>query len=181
MPRQRLRIEGSSVATAVGRLLVALLGAAIAYYGLMVMLLAFKVGPGTVNDISGFRTAFDYLSGLTAGDISSSDRLIVAIVAVVLALIALFLLWRGLPRPHLARHEVKVSETELGTTEIGPRAMERAVEGGGARASRGGRGAGAPGRRRHRAFGHRGRGLRSRKDPAGGRAARPREPRQTRA
>jgi hypothetical protein len=128
MLRQRVRIEGSSVATTVGRLVVALLGLAIAWYGLMVLLLAFKVSPSFVNDISGYRTAFDYLAGLTPGDISSTDRLIVAGVALVLALIALFLIWRGLPRPHLARHEVTVTEGELGTTEIAPRAMERAVE-----------------------------------------------------
>jgi hypothetical protein len=128
MPRQRIRIEGSSTAAAVSRFLAALLGAALAWYGLMVMLLAFKVSPNFVNDISGYRTAFDYLSGLTPGDISSTDRLIVAGVALVLALIALFLLWRGLPRPHLARHDVTVTETDLGTTEIAPRAMERAVE-----------------------------------------------------
>lgn len=128
MLRQRIRVDGSSTATAVGRFLVALLGAVIAYYGLMLMMLAFKVSPKTVNDISGYRTAFDYLSGLTPEDISSTDRLIIAGAALLLALIALFLLWRGLPRPHLARHEVKVTETGLGTTEIQPRAMERAVE-----------------------------------------------------
>jgi hypothetical protein len=128
MFRQRVRVEGSTTATTVGRSLVALLGAAIAYYGLMLMMLAFKVSPSFVNDISGYRTAFDYLSGLTPGDISGTDRLIVAGAALLLALVALFLLWRGLPRPHLARHEVKVTETDLGTTEIQPRAMERAVE-----------------------------------------------------
>ena len=128
MPRPRGRVEGSATATTVGRLLVALLGAAIAWYGLMLMLLAFKVSPSFVNDISGYRTAFDYLAGLTPADISRTDRLIVGGAALVLALIALFLLWRGLPRPHLARHEVKVSESDLGTTEIQPRAMERAVE-----------------------------------------------------
>jgi hypothetical protein len=126
--RQRIHVDGSSITNTVGRILVALLGAAIAWYGLMVMLLAFKVSPATVNDVSGYHTAFDYLSGLTPGDISSTDRLIVAGVALVLALIALFLLWRGLPRPHLARHDVTVAETDLGTTAIGPRAMERAVE-----------------------------------------------------
>jgi hypothetical protein len=128
MLRQRVRVEGSSTANVVGRALVALLGVAIAYYGLMLMMLAFKVSPSFVNEISGYRTAFDYLSGLEPGDISRVDRLIVAGVALLLALIALSLIWRGLPRPHLARHEVKVTETELGTTEIGPRAMERAVE-----------------------------------------------------
>ncbi len=128
MPRQRLHLESSALANAVGRGLVALVGAAIAWYGLMTILLAFKVSPSTVNDISGYRTAFDYLSGLGPDDISSSDRLIVAIVAVALALIAAFLLWRALPRPHLARHAIEVEETERGRTEIGPRAVERAVE-----------------------------------------------------
>jgi hypothetical protein len=128
MLRQRIHVEGSSTATTIGRFLVALLGAAIAWYGLMLMMLAFKVSASFVNDISGYRTAFDYLSGLTSGDISSTDRVIVAGIALLLALIALFLLWRGLPRPHLARHDVTVTETDRGITEIGPRAMERAVE-----------------------------------------------------
>jgi hypothetical protein len=128
MVRQRIRVEGSAATNAVGRALVALLGAAIAWYGLMVLLLALKVSPTFVNAISGYRTAFEYLAGLQPGDITSTARLIIAAAGVVLALIALFLIWRGLPRPHLARHEVKVTETELGTTEIQPRAMERAVE-----------------------------------------------------
>lgn len=128
MFRQRLHLESSSLANAIGRGLVALLGAAIAWYGLMTVLLAFKVSPESVNDISGYRTAFDYLAELEAGDISSSDRLIVAIVAVAASLIAAFLLWRALPRPHLARHAIEVEETELGRTEIQPRAVERAVE-----------------------------------------------------
>jgi hypothetical protein len=128
MLRQRIHVEGSSTATAVGRVLVALLGAAIAYYGLMLIMLAFKVSPGFVNDISGYRTAFNYLSELTPGDISSTDRLIVAGVALVLALIALLLIWRGFPRPRLARHPIEIEETELGSTEIQPRALERAIE-----------------------------------------------------
>lgn len=128
MPRQRLHLETSSLADAVGRGLVTLLGAAIAWYGLMVVLLAFKVSPATVNDISGYRTAFDWLTGLEPGDISSSDRVIVAIVAVVLALLAALLLWRAIPRPRLARRPLEVEETELGRTEVAPRAIERAVE-----------------------------------------------------
>jgi hypothetical protein len=128
MPRQRLSVEGSPLASAAGRALVVLLGAALIYYGAMLVLLALKVSPSVVNDLSGYRTAFDYLSGLSAGDISSTERLIVAIVALLLGLIALYLLWRGLPRPHLTRHEVKVTEADRGTTEIQPRAMERAVE-----------------------------------------------------
>jgi hypothetical protein len=128
MTRQRLHLDSSPIATAVGRGLVALLGAAIAWYGLMVVLLAFKVSPSTVDDISGYRTAFDYLTGLEAGDLSSSDRLIIAIVAVVVALLAALLLWLALPRPRLARHPIEVERTDLGRTEVAPRAVERAVE-----------------------------------------------------
>jgi hypothetical protein len=128
MPRQRLHVETSGLANAVGRALAVLLGAALVYYGAMLVLLAFKVSPSVVNDLCGYRTAFDYLSGLSAGDISSSDRLLVAIVAAGLAIVALALLWLGRPRPYLARHEMKVTETDHGVTEIRPRAMERAVE-----------------------------------------------------
>lgn len=129
MLRQRLRVESSTLSTGVGRALVALLGAAIAWYGAMLFLLAVKVSPSFVNDISGYRTAYDYLTGLGPDDFSSSDRLVIAIVALVLALIALILLWRGLPRPHLARHAIEVEQTERGVTEVQPRAIERAVEG----------------------------------------------------
>jgi hypothetical protein len=128
MPRQRLRTQGSPLANAVARILVVLLGAALAYYGLMLVLLALKVSPAFVNDVSGYRTAFDYLAALSAGDISRSDRIVTAIVALLLAAVAAFLIWRGLPRPHLARHAIELSDGGRGTTEIGPRAVERAVE-----------------------------------------------------
>lgn len=128
MPRQRLRIGGSSLVNAVGRILVALLGAALVYYGLMVVLLALKVSPAFVNDISGYRTAFDFLAELTAADITSGDRIVTAIVALALAALAAFLIWRGLPRPHLARHAVELEGGGPGRTEVGPRAIERAIE-----------------------------------------------------
>lgn len=128
MPRGRLRIGGSTLATAAGRLLAVVFGAALAYYGAMLVLLACKVSPDVVDELCGYRTAFDYLSGLGAGDVSSADRLIVALVALALGLLATALLWIGRPRLYLARHEVRLAETDRGVTEIGPRAMERAVE-----------------------------------------------------
>lgn len=128
MPRQRLRIAGSSLVDTVGRILVALLGAVILYYGLMVVLLALNVSPAFVNDISGYRTAFDHLAELTAADITGDDRIITAIVALVLAALAAILIWRGLPRPHLARHAIELEGGGRGRTEVGPRAVERAVE-----------------------------------------------------
>ena len=128
MLRQRLRLEGSAITNGVGRFLVALLGAALVYYGAMVVLLALKVSPETVNDLCGYRTAFDYLAGLDAEEITSTARLVIALVAVAVALTALLLLCRGLPRPHLARHGIELADTDLGITEVQPRAVERAVE-----------------------------------------------------
>jgi hypothetical protein len=128
MLRQRLRLEGSAITNAVARFLVALLGAALVYYGAMLILLALKVSPETVNDLCGYRTAFDYLVGLEAGNISAGNRLVVAVAGLVVALIALFLIWRGLPRPHLARHGIELADPERGTTDVQPRAVERAVE-----------------------------------------------------
>ena len=128
MLRQRLRVEASTLVTVVTRILVVGLGAALAYYGAMLVLLAFKVSPDTVNDLCGYRSAFDYLAGLTAVDISSSDRLIIAIGGVVVGLVSLLLLWRGLPSTHLARHPLILANGDRGVTEIQPRAMERAVE-----------------------------------------------------
>lgn len=129
MLRQRLRVEGSAVASAVGRVLVVVLGLALVYYGAMLVLLALKVDPATVNDLSGYRSAFDYLARLGPDDISASARGIAAAVALAIALPCAFLFWRGLPRARLTRHSVVLPETSPGLTEIQPRAIERAAKG----------------------------------------------------
>ena len=128
MARQRLRVEGSVVAAAVGRALVFVLALAFVYYGAMLVLLALKVDPATVNDLCGYRSAFDYLAGLQPDDVSSTARGIAAAAGALIALPCAFLACRGLPRAHLARHSVELPETSPGVTEIQPRAIERAVE-----------------------------------------------------
>jgi hypothetical protein len=128
MPRQRVHIEGSRIAVLVGQALTAVLGAALVFYGVMVVMLAFKVSPDTVNSISGYRSAFDYLAGLEASDIDGTDRAIIAAAGVVAFLVAAFLVWRGLPRPRLARHSVVIATADDGETEVQPRAFERVVE-----------------------------------------------------
>ena len=65
MLRQRVRVRTSSVAL-IGRAILILFSLALIWYGLMLILLALKVSPHTVNQISGYRTAYDYLSGRTA-------------------------------------------------------------------------------------------------------------------
>jgi len=128
MFRQRLRIQGSALAALAGRALVLVLAAALVWYGAMLVLLALKVSPQTLNELSGYRDAYDYLATLQAADISSTDRLIVAIVGLIVALAAGTLVWRGLPRPHLARGPLTLPTTDRGQTDVQPRALERAVE-----------------------------------------------------
>ena len=68
MPRQRLR-ERTSPLVIVGRLVTLVFALALVWYGLMTLLLALKVSSATVNSLSGYRTAFDWLSGLTPRDV----------------------------------------------------------------------------------------------------------------
>ncbi|MBA3408537.1 MAG: hypothetical protein H0U06_10890, partial [Solirubrobacterales bacterium] len=71
MLRQRLR-ERTSPLMLVGRLVTLVFALALVWYGLMTVLLALKVSPSTVNTISGYRTAFDWLSGLTPSDVDGA-------------------------------------------------------------------------------------------------------------
>ncbi|HEY0277281.1 MAG TPA: hypothetical protein VGC32_03330 [Solirubrobacterales bacterium] len=128
MPRQRLRIEGSGLATALGRALVVAVALALVWYGAMLVLLAFKVDPATVDDLCGYRTAFDYLAGLGPDDISGTARALAAAIGLLVGIPCLLLAWRGLPQPRLTRHPVTLPDAATGVTEIQPRAIERAIE-----------------------------------------------------
>ena len=69
MVRQRLRI-GSSPLALLGRIVLVLFALALVWYGAMLVLLAFKVSPHTVNQLSGYRSAYNYLAGLEPQDIT---------------------------------------------------------------------------------------------------------------
>src|SRR5581483_31082 len=128
MPRQRLRERRSSLLLG-GRLLALLVGLALFWYGLMVLLLAVKVSPATVNSLSGYRTAYDWISGLTPADVDGSDtRAIIAGSGVVAFLLFGYLAIKQLPRPYLARRELPLASDPQGELKIEPRAMERLAE-----------------------------------------------------
>jgi hypothetical protein len=92
------------------------------------VLLALKVSPSTVDALSGYRTAYEYLEGLEPQDISASTRLIAAIGGVCACLIFGYLAWRAVPRPYLARTRLRLISDELGTVDVNARAIERAAE-----------------------------------------------------
>src|SRR5690606_12882923 len=110
------------------RALALLLGAALVWYGLMAALLAAKVDPGTVDAISAYRTAYDWLAGLDAQDVDGDVRWIAALAGLVAFVVCGWLALRLIPRPYVARRELDVARDEHGTTAIAPRALERLAE-----------------------------------------------------
>jgi hypothetical protein len=128
MVRQRLRI-GSSPLALLGRIVLVLFALALIWYGAMLVLLAFKVSPHTVNQLSGYRTAYDYLAGLQRQDITNETRLIAGLAGLAGFLVFGYLAFKELPRPYLARSELRLVDDERGIVDVAPRAIERAVEG----------------------------------------------------
>lgn len=128
MIRQRIRARTSSTGGLVGRFLVGLLALALVWYGLMLVLLAGKVDPALVDSISGYRTVFDYLAGLTAGDLDPATRAIIAGAGVLAFLFFGFLALRALPRPYLARHDLTLSGNTGEEVVVEARALERVAE-----------------------------------------------------
>ncbi len=128
MPRQRLRGHRSGLEL-LGRLLTLLFALALVWYGAMTLLLAFKVGPDTVNSISGYRTAFDWLSGLAPADVAgTTTRVIIAAAGVVAFLLFGWAALKSLPRPYFARHDRELTRDERGEVHVSARAFERLAE-----------------------------------------------------
>jgi len=125
MPRQRVR-ERTSPLIILGRLVTLLFALALIWYGLMTLLLALKVSPSTVNSISGYRTAFDWLSGLSPTKVDGAvTRGIVAGAGVLAFLVFGYLALKQLPRPYLARRTLDLTSDERGEVTVEPRAIER--------------------------------------------------------
>ncbi len=128
MPRQRVR-ERTSILTVIGRLVPLVLALALIWYGTMLVLLAVKVAPSTVNGISGYRTAFDWLSDLTPAKVDgATTRAILAGAGVAAFLVFGFLALKQLPRPYLARRDLSLSADAHGEVLVEPRAIERIAE-----------------------------------------------------
>lgn len=128
MPRQRIRTRTSPLAKGVGRGLVVLVSIGMIWYGLMVMLLAFKTGRKAVDGLSGYRTAYDYLARLQPPDVTGQTRLIAGLVGLAAFLLLGYLALREIPRPHLTRSDLRLAEDDHGRVDLAPRALERVAE-----------------------------------------------------
>ncbi len=127
MPRQRLRTRTSPIAY-LGRAVLVILALGLVWYGLMLALLALKVSPSAIDAISGYRTAYDYLAGLTAADVGGSTRLVTALVGTGAFLFFGYLAVKEIPRPYLARSDLRIAEDDRGVVDVKPRAIERIAE-----------------------------------------------------
>jgi hypothetical protein len=128
MLRQRVRARSFPVARIAADAVVVVFALALIWGGAMLVLLAFKVSPGTIDELSGYRTAYDHLARLGPEDISASTRLIAALAGTAACLAFGFLAWRAIPRPYLARIDLRLAEDERGIVDVSARAIERAVE-----------------------------------------------------
>ncbi len=128
MLRQRLRLRTPRLAL-VGRVVTLLIALALVWYGLMLVLLALGTDPHTINLISGYRTAYDFLAELTPDDVGEPlwKRLILIGGGLLAALIFLPLAFKELPRPYLARHTLELGH-DNGDLAVAPRAVERIAE-----------------------------------------------------
>jgi hypothetical protein len=127
MFRQRIHLHTAPLAW-LGRLLLVVFACALVWYGAMLLALAFKAPPDTIDLISGYRTAYDFLAGLEEGDISGLVRLIIALGGLIAFVLFGLLALKEIPRPHLARTDLVLSEEERAVLTVEPRAIERAAE-----------------------------------------------------
>jgi hypothetical protein len=126
MIRQRLEMHTPAAAYVV-RALTVLLALALLWYGLMVVLLAAKVAPHTVNSLSAYRTVFDDTARL-GRDFTTAVRLIAGFGGLLVFLVFVYLAVQEIPRPSLTRGEVTLDDRPRGATVIRPRAIERVAE-----------------------------------------------------
>jgi hypothetical protein len=125
--RQRVHLRTPALAYLV-RLLTLVLGLALIWYGLMVILLAVKLAPHTVNSISAYRTLYHDVADLTSSDFTTRVRLIAGFGGLLALLMLLYLAAQELPRPYLARGAVILDDQPHGQTAMKPRAVERLAE-----------------------------------------------------
>lgn len=123
--RLRVRMPRLEV---LSRLVLAIVCLGLVWYGLMAILLALEVAPSTVDELSGYRSIYDYLAGLRAADVTSDVRLIVGLGGLAAFLVFGLIVWQTLPRPYLAGPELELPDDGRGRVVVEARAIERAAE-----------------------------------------------------
>jgi hypothetical protein len=111
------------------RLLTIVFAIVLMYGGVMVALLALKLTPADIDRISGYRTGYHWLAGLTRADFTTAVSLIAGFGGLLIFFVFAALTLQALPRPYLTRSELGLPEpAERGATIVRPRAVERVAE-----------------------------------------------------
>lgn len=110
------------------RALTLLLAAILIWYGTMLVLLAAKASPHSVNSLSGYRTMYDWLAKLKVSDFSTTRRLVAGFGGLIAFLVLVYLALLELPRPRLVRHQFSLGREAHGSLTVEPRAVERLAE-----------------------------------------------------
>jgi hypothetical protein len=126
MIRQRVNLRRAPWAL-LTRALTVVFALALVYGGVLNALLALKIGPGSVERVSGYHAAYMWLAGLHRGDFTTAISLIAGFGGLLVFLTFIFLAQQSLPRPYLARTDVGLPSTG-GATLVRPRAVERVAE-----------------------------------------------------
>jgi hypothetical protein len=124
---RRLRYQGSAVSFAAPALVV-LASLVLIWGGVVVLLLALKVEPATVDSITGYSAVYDALRDLGPANFDATGRAITAGAGVGLFLVCGYLAYRMLPRPYLTGGELSLIGHDQGETRISTRAIERLGE-----------------------------------------------------
>ncbi len=127
MIRQRINLRTPLPAFLV-RGLTIVLALALVWYGLMVVLLAAKLSSHTVDSLSAYRTLYHDVANLQQSDFTTAVRFIAGFAGLIVFVLFIYLALQEIPRPYLARGEVRLDERKQGTTLIQPRAIERVAE-----------------------------------------------------
>jgi len=125
--RQRISLRTPALAY-LARAFTAMLALIAIWYGLMLCLLALKISPSAVNSISAYRNIYAHAAKLGTADFSTTVRLIAGSAGLLAFLILGYLALQELPRPHLAREELKLADQEHGALLVRPHAVERIAE-----------------------------------------------------
>jgi hypothetical protein len=104
------------------------LAAILIWYGAMLMLLAVKVSPHTVNSLSGYRTIYDFLARLRSSDFSTLRRLVAGFGGFAAFLALVYLALQELPRPYLVSQRIPLETAPGGSLTVEPRVLERLAE-----------------------------------------------------
>ncbi len=127
MIRQRIHLRTPVLAYLV-RLITVVLGLALVWYGVMVILLSVKVAPHTVNSVSAYRTLYNDIARLKSSDFTTTVRLIAGFGGLLAFLLLFYLAWQELPRPYLTRSSLTLDDERHGQTTAKPRSVERVAE-----------------------------------------------------